>query len=298
VRLNNPPLLDPKIPAELYEVQAWFASIITQVMTEEERTPEIAPSGNRLAYDALRYIRRSTQLQAYERIQIYNQNYWWRLWDILADVFPLPLRLFGPSDFQHSLATPYLATYGSRHWNLNLLGDKFCTWLEDNYRDKDRLLVLTAAQIDWACQESFFSVSWPTLQVNHLSEAQREALFIQKLSLQNHLHLFQLPMHMFDFRKELLQETPQYWLEHDFPHLAKEKTYFFVLYRGHNLRIQWEEITQGEFAFLTCLQQGCSLERACAVVEQQNDGLPPEIEENLPAWIQKWILHNWITSAA
>ena len=78
-------IFDKKVPLELKKTQEWFASIITRPIDVENQMMPISPSGVPMEEEAKRFIVPRPKLRADERIQIYNQQYWWRLLNILQD---------------------------------------------------------------------------------------------------------------------------------------------------------------------------------------------------------------------
>src|ERR1700722_17761763 len=98
---------DTSVPSKLKNIQTWFAGVITQPIDSSSRINPKAPSGKFIKEEAPSYIRPSLKQESWERIQIYNQQYWWRLFTILHNDFPLLVRLFGYRDFNFKIAVPY-----------------------------------------------------------------------------------------------------------------------------------------------------------------------------------------------
>ncbi|MCE5319184.1 MAG: DNA-binding domain-containing protein, partial [Parachlamydia sp.] len=146
---------DSKVPTPLKETQQWFGSIIARPVDGNSCMDPISPSGQPIQVEASQYIRPSPTLQPAQRIQIYNQQYWWRLLNALQESFPLVTRLFGCHDFNISIGMPYLQKYPPCHWTLNVLGDNLPAWVEEYYSDDDRKLIRDAALIDCAFCHSF-----------------------------------------------------------------------------------------------------------------------------------------------
>ena len=141
---------DEKVPLLLKREQQWFGSIIGRAIDEDSKMNPISPSGVLMEEEAAEHIAPSPTMRPAQRIQIYNQQYWWRLLNTLQESFPLVTRLFGYVDFNRIIGIPYLTKYPPRHWSLAMLGDRLSRWCLEEYQSEDRELVSQAAELDWA----------------------------------------------------------------------------------------------------------------------------------------------------
>ena len=66
---------------------------------------------------AEKFIKPNDRLTAFERLQIYNQQYWWRLLGAFAEDFRGVRAVLGERKFD-KLATAYLEQHGSTSWTL------------------------------------------------------------------------------------------------------------------------------------------------------------------------------------
>jgi hypothetical protein len=129
---------DSKVPTLLKETQEWFGSIISRAIDGNSQMNPISPTGRPMREEAWDHIRPSPTLQPAQRIQIYNQQYWWRLVNTLQESFPLVTRLFGFHAFNFTIAMPFLLKYPPNDWTLNSLGDRLPRWIEEEYKADDR----------------------------------------------------------------------------------------------------------------------------------------------------------------
>lgn len=281
---------DPKAPKSLVTLQQWFGSIITQKIEDDNSLSLTTATGSSVADEAEKYIVSTHRLSAYKRMELYSQSYWLRLLAALHEEFPFLMRLFGEEGFNRQLGIPYLDTHPPSHWSLNALGNAFFSWIESHYNDADKKFVLMAAKLDWACQEAFFTKALPRIDLNSFSGEKAEDLFSTALILQPYVHLFAFPSHLLHYREAFLKEKADFWLENDFPLLCKDKEYFFIVYRNAFLRVEWEELSFKEYELLLHIQKGSSIEDAATLIENWDN-----VEEELPFWIQKWLLQQWVT---
>jgi hypothetical protein len=281
------PTTNPKVPSYLFSIQKWFASIITRPIDSDSQMIPISPSGRLMSEEAKEFISPSLKLLPDQRMQIYNQQYWWRLLSILHQNFPILTRLFGYTDFNLSIGMPFLTKYPSRHWSLSQLGDQLPTWLDEYYTAEDKALIVSTAEVDWAYQTIFFAPT-PFFLPPSID------LISKKLSLQPHLKLFNLPFDIFSLRKALLKEEVEFWMESDFPVLLREKNYFFILYRTQNNLISYKELEEGQWTILQLISKGLTIEQACDELEKNGGIACDEAEASLELWIQEWINQKWL----
>ncbi len=309
--------LDRNVPHALKMSQQWFAGVITQSIDAHSQISSLAPSGNPIESEAPHFIAPSPTLLPHQRMQIYNQQYWWRLLSSLHDNFPLVTRLFGYYDFNHTIAIPFLLQHPPKHWSLGVLGADLPQWIRLNYTGEDRGLVADAAAVDWEYDRLFTVGSYPPLRAAlfaqngfqaNLEESDRDqadnsqatesAALQQKIYLQPYVELFDLDYDIFDFRWKFLQSPVEHWIENDFPELVSQKRHYFALYRTLKNNIGWKELSWAEHRLLKAFQTGASVEDACAAMEE---GADPEIFQaavpHIAVWFQEWVVRNWLAAS-
>lgn len=279
-------------PSSLQTTQEWFASIMTRPMHEDDE--EESANSSFIAEETARYVT-SSNLSSQKRMQIYNQQYWWRLLNSLHENFPLVTRLFGHQAFNEEIGIPYLLKYPPNHWSLNLLGERLPKWISEDYHAPDQSLVQHAANLDWAFTASFVAPQLTPLDLNSLMASQPENLLNYTFYLQPHVHLFQWDYDLLSFRIDFLKQDVDFWTKNDFPLLPKGKTYYFVLFRTLKNTISWRTISKGAYALLHILKNGATLEMACEFLEKQETAIYEEAIEQLQAWLQEWTHRNWLT---
>lgn len=278
---------DQKVPKALKKTQQWFGSIIEVPLAEDGGIQKKTPLGNSIEEEAPQFIAPSPTLKPYQRIQIYNQQYWWRLLEILQENFPLVVRLFGYADFNHTLGIPYLLKHRPNHWSLNNLGDQLPNWLLDEYKAPDKEMIYHASILDLAFHNLFFKKLLPPI-----TEVTEDLLYLQP-----HVAMFLFPYNLTKFRKELLKQEPDYWLENDFPILDKTPHYTY-LYRTRQNTMTWKTSSEAEFALLHQFQKGISIDNLCDWLENQPDSIRLEAETNLQLWFKQWTEREILTLCA
>jgi hypothetical protein len=287
---------DTRVPLKLKRLQQWFGSVITRPIDEDSRMLPLSPKGIPMEEEASDYIRPSPTLRPAQRIQIYNQQYWWRFLSILQENYPLLTRLFGYHEFNFRIAIPYICKYPSQHWSLSTLGNHLPQWIASDYQGDDKEIVLKTAEIEWAYGDMFYVKHYPPPTAADLPQDTDPSHFLSlTLFLQPHVHLFEMPYDLFSFRRKMLEQEPEYWITHDFPELSKDKTYYFVLYRTPSNFITWNSISYGEFTLLHLFKEGSSIEAACDWLEEQEGAACEEAGENIHHWFQEWMIRQLLT---
>ena len=72
---------------------------------------------------AERFVKPNDRLTAFERLQIYNQQYWWRLLGAFGEDFRGLRAVLGERKFD-KLAVAYVESCGSHSWTLRNLGSQ------------------------------------------------------------------------------------------------------------------------------------------------------------------------------
>lgn len=272
----------------LSTLQQWFASIITTPLDGESiQSPTCF--GTPIEKEAARYITPGPTLPPHKRIEIYNQQYWWRLINSLHEAYPLVLRLFGYHAFNYQIAIPYLQAFPPKHWSINHLGDQLLVWLKTHYKAEDRSIIYHAARVDLAFYQALLAQQLPPLQTLHDQLAQTT------LYLQPSCTLFFLPYNLFAFRQELLKQTPEYWEQaNHFPSLKKGR-YYFLLGRTPSSHLLFTPLKSAAFALLSCFEKGSSIEKACQWLETQSPKRQKEALTGLTTWFRLWTEQGILT---
>lgn len=296
--MNNQ-LLNEEInpfPLSLQATQEWFASIITYPLGKNDTIQSHSPHGLLIAEEANRYITPNAHLQPHQRMQIYNQQYWWRLLNTLHINFPLVVRLFGYQAFNEKIGIPFLLHCPPNHWSLSTLGERLPKWIMECYHEPDQSLLYNAASLDWAFTACCIAPAHPPINLMELIQDAPENLLNYTFYLQPHVLLFSWEYNLLKFRDSFLAEEVDYWIEHPFPDLPKDNTYNFLLYRNANNHISWREICYAEFVLLEFLKKGATIKAVCEYIEAEKSHLYDTVENHLQQWLQNWTQAGLLTT--
>lgn len=269
---------DPASPPLLKEIQDWFGSIIRQKFEENERLSSKEE-------ETSRYILPSKTLRSKERMEIYHQQYWWRLLNVLQENFPGLTRLLGSLPFKKTVAIPYLIAQAPTDFALCKLGKTLSDWLKSNYFEENRESVIHVALIDWAMQKAFWGEQ-------HLPLDTTDNILNRALYLQPYLSLFSFSSDFFQFREKLMQKEID--SSQPLPKLTV-KIGFFAVFRTPQNPIIWKEITETEYIILSSIDEGKTLGEALAKIEESGGAILEEALNLLPLFFQHWTLLGWFT---
>lgn len=287
---------DKKVPSSLKNLQKWFGTVIATPLNEKGELNFSKNSANDNKISSL--ISPSPTLSPMERIQIYNQQYWWRLLTAMQEAYPLITRLFGYNKFNTLIAIPFLTAYPADHWSLFTLGSKLPLWIKKKYQRKDKELVLAAASLENAFNAAFIArhSSFDTTIAGPSKEAAAQMLLEAPIALQQHLAIFCWEQDLISFRTELLRQPVEYWQENDLPAIKQQGPYCYVVYRDLETDMAWEQLSLAEYSVLELFTRHQSIAAVCTVLEKKpfEKKQQETITANLSTWISKWMVKQWL----
>lgn len=272
-----------KAPQNLESIQRWFSSVITQPLTENQEVQALTIRGNCIKEESVDIIQPSKTMQPFQRIEVYNQQYWWRFYSIMQEQYPLLVRIFGYGDFNKLMVIPFLQAHPTKDWTLRTLGNGLVNWLKKNYTESDRNFVIKCATIDHAFHVGF--VKKPLKKAN--KQISQDQLLNSIYKLQPFVFLLNFDANYLPFRDEFLKNDPEWWVENEFPKLLKNKKYFYLIYRAPDGYMYWEEISKVQFLILKAFKKGASLEEACAIIEDDQSYFDEAIG-HIQEWFKSW----------
>jgi len=219
-------------------------------------------------------LREPLEKRQKEGLEVYHQQYWWRLLKTLQDNFPMVTRLFGYKSFNREIAEPYLMHHPPSHWALCQLGQTLPQWLQEHYQQSDRELVIQSAKLDAACGKTFWCAQKPTPIFT-------EEITQTKLWLQPHCKLFLHKIDLCLFREQLLKQEVDYYNRNPFPKIEPGPCYSLI-FRNPKNAVVFERLSTAQYLLLSHFQKGDCIEEACAHLEQNY----PEADVGL--WFHKW----------
>jgi hypothetical protein len=173
----------------LLEFQRRMAEDVSRPLTTDFTMQELLPDGSSIAESVASYVKPNGRLSSFERLEIYNRQYWFRLIAAVSEDFPALNAILGPKRFDE-LILNYLKQNPSTSFTLRDLGAKLPSWLDHHpeVTGAHQDLAVDVARLEWAYIEAFDSATMPPLDERDLAALQPTSV----LALQPHLQLLAL----------------------------------------------------------------------------------------------------------
>jgi len=291
------PNANPKMSLEQLQ-REMGAAVMQPLTTHEQMQPRDTTgrwNGRAMASVAGEFIRPNSRLTAFERLEIYNRQYWFRLQTAFSEDFPALRSVVGAERFE-TLMNAYLAAHPSRSFTLRNLGSKLVDWLVQNpqYAGRRLALALDVVRVEWACIVAFDDAELPPLSVEEVSAIGADS----RLSLQPHVQLLALDypaddlvldMHQHQKRESSEAGTrPESMQAEPYKPLRLKKHPTWVAIHRADLSLYYKRLTRPEFFTLVALRNGGTLPQA---LEAGFTGSRLALANRI-SLVQKWFA-NW-----
>jgi hypothetical protein len=256
----------------LANLQRAVARAVMQPLTPSDGMRRSAPGGGGMNAYAARFIKPNDRLTSFERLEVYNRQYWFRLLSSMAEDFPGLRTILGVQRFE-SMCKSYLTERPSRSFTLRNLGSHLEAWLRQNpaWMRNKRALALDMVRLEWADIEAFDGKAEPALRTEDLGEIARAEL---KLGIQPYVQLLELRYPVDDLllavkegdaggadrASNAFQERRGSSKVRAVANL--EPAQIFLAVHRLDFSVYFRRIEPEEFALLSSLRNGKSVERA------------------------------------
>ena len=173
----------------LLELQRRMAEDVRRPLTSNFEMQRTAGDGEAVNTIAESYIAPNARLSSFERLEIYNRQYWFRLVSAAAEDFPTLNAVLGQKRFD-ALILAYLAENPSTSWTLRNLGARLPAFLEHHpeFTGTRHRLAVDVGRLEWAYVEAFDGGYRTPLTAEDARAVGPET----RISLQPHLQLLSL----------------------------------------------------------------------------------------------------------
>ena len=285
----------------LAELQRQMAAAVMMPLTTDEDMRSHATDGRPMTAVAASFIAPNSQLTPFERLEIYNRQYWYRLKDALAEDFTALRAVVGSLAFE-KLSIAYLIDHPSRSFSLRNLGSSLPAWLaaHSEHAGRRHRLALDVVRIEWAFVETFDNSERTPLTLDQIATLDGNSL----LGLQPHLQLIALDYAADDvvlaLHRQQKRGTSEAGVKHDdgpepparLPRLRRRPTWV-AAHRFDNA-VYYRRLEREEFLTLASLRECKPLGEAVAA--GLADSRKPAARQ--PALVRSWFAHwaelGWI----
>ena len=288
----------------LEQLQRTMLASVILPLTANEGMRERNAAGEPMEAVAGRFIRPNDRLTAFERLEIYNRQYWFRVQGAFQEDFPALRGVLGAERFE-ALANAYLQAHPSRSFTLRNLGSHLVDWLSANpaWAGRRIALALDVARVEWACVEAFDGAEFAPLTLAEIAGLDADS----RLGLQPHLRLLALKypaddlvlaMHQKQRREaseagtrgEETGQTPEERIR-----LLRRATWLAV--HRVDFSLYYKRLTRPEYRTLLAIGAGRALPEA---LERGFDGArisPANQIQAVRAWFTHWAELGWLCRA-
>lgn len=261
-----------------------------------------APGGGSMRSYAATFIKPNDRLTSFERLEIYNRQYWFRVLTCLADDFPGLRAVLGEKKFDR-LSAAYLAECPSRSFTLRNLGSRLPAWIERHpgfVRPHTRL-ALDMVRLEWAEIVAFDGPRETPLQPQDLVEGFDPGM---KVPIQPYITLLELQFPVDDLLLEVnkgsedgeaasnaVSDRRKRASVRRFRGL-KPQPIFLAVHRSED-SVYFRRLESEAYALLSSLRDGKSI--AAAVVSAFRKSAIPVAEraETVRQWFELWSALGW-----
>ncbi|MEI6083840.1 MAG: DNA-binding domain-containing protein [Verrucomicrobiota bacterium] len=237
-----------------------------------------------------KFIKPNDRLTGFERLELYNWQYWYRLIDCLYDDYPGVRAILGERPFS-KLCRDYLIRHPSTSYTLRNLGRQLPQFVRPP-------LARDMARLEWARIVAFDAEERPVVTADDLLDTKPDRL---RLALQPYVTLLKLRYPLDDFLialKRLNTEALRGEASNAVTSTKRKRvqtlrrprpeTVHVAVHRINNA-IYYKRLTPAQFALLRALQAGRTLTQACA-----RAGNPDELQR----WFGTWAAFGWFCRRA
>ena len=290
---------------KLKALQRTMARAVMQPLTSAERMQRTAPDGKTMRRYAERFIKPNDRLTSFERLEIYNRQYWFRLLSSMIEDFPGLRAVLGDRRFD-AMCKAYIVDCPSRSFTLRNLGAQLESWLRKHphWAGPKHALAVDIARLEWADIEAFDGAAEPVLRPENLGSDAGANL---RLKLQPYVRLLDLKYPVDDLLLEVRKEDEDTdFASNAFQERHKRKrvqavaklkpaAIFLAVHRVDD-SVYFRRIEREEFAILSALRSGKTLSQAIEAAFKKSKVPVQGRAAALQEWFQNWSTLGWFCS--
>src|SRR6478736_4616875 len=291
---------------DLADLQRAMWGVISRPLTADNRMQPRWSDGRATSKVAATIAKPNDRLTSFERLEIYNRMYWFRILDSLYEDCPGLRAVLGDGRFLQ-LAEAYLVKYPSGSFTLRNLPSRLARFIraQPKYTRPHTALCSDLARFEWARVEVFDTAARPVFTIDDLLDVPPGRQGKLKLALQPYLQLLQLDHPVDDFIVRIKREAELLRGEvsnapselrrrrekkNRLP--ARARTCIAV-HRLHN-QIYFKRLEPVAYRILLALRAGATLEAALATGLPRAKKNHPEWAARVQAWFRNWMELGWL----
>jgi hypothetical protein len=286
----------------LLTLQRRMWKALQQPLTADEMMRPRMKDGKSMRKAAESIIKPNDRLSSFERLEIYNRQYWFRILGSFYEDFPGLRAVLGEKRFE-KLAQAYLIEHPSRSFTMRNLCSQLETWLRKNskYSRPDTKLALDMVRLEWAEIEAFDNAEEPAITKADIENLQPNSIF----RLQPYIRLLELDYPVDDILLEIrktndfddsgasnaMTEKKKHAKAKKIRSTKPEKVYL-VVHRS-NFSIYFKRVDRQSFLALHALQKGLSLSTTINISFTKGKIKQQDPAQLVQKWFQDWASRGW-----
>jgi hypothetical protein len=288
----------------LEEFQRAVFEVTSQPLSPSERLRPRLPDGRSVREIANTLVKPNDRMTSFERLQVYSQQYWFRILGSLDEDFPGLRSLIGERKFE-KLAVAYLNENPSESFTLRNLGSRLGGWLREHpeYIAGVERVAIDMVRLEWADIEAFDKLELPQITTSDSAKLSGDTI----LRLQPHLQIldFAYPV------DELLLRIRGRDSKNDtasnavlkFPRsgriqrssLPRPRKTFLAIYRLQGA-VYFKRLTRDAFTLLRALGEAKPLEEAIEISLVHSRRSVDRLGARVQKWFKDWSALGWFAS--
>jgi hypothetical protein len=300
VGLKSPPKHAPRRLAstnDVVKLQRLMTHILVRPLTKTDGLQPKWIDGRAMTEVAAEFIKPNDRLSAFERLQLYNRMYWFRLIDIMHDDNPGLRAVLGDKKFTR-LVEAYLTKYPSRSFTLRNLCERLGKFIreEPRWTAPHAALAHTVSRFEWAQTIAFDEAQLPVLTAADIARTPPERL---RLRLQPYLSLLALDYPVDTYviavkQRNALRTEASNAVDSARDAVRQKRVarpgrgrVYLAVHRLEN-RLYYKRLDRPAFLILEALVAGQPLAKAVAAAGR---GVKPE---QVGGWFSMWMELGWL----
>ena len=286
----------------LLAIQRQMAAAVMTPLTPSERMRHLAPNGRSLRAVANKIIKPNDRLTSFERLEIYNRQYWFRVLSGFAEDFPGLRAILGTRAFDR-IAEAYLKDCPSTSFTMRNIGSKLEPWLRQHpkFAGLRQQLAVDMVRLEWAEINAFDGKRETPLTPADLAKANPPKL---RLRLQPYITLLDLKYPVDDLLLAVRKDAEDVSVasnamneRHKTKRVKavagmKPNPIFLAVHRLGE-EVYFRRLEREEFAILSFLRDGKSLNAAIDAGLRRSNTPVTERPLLIQKWFQTWSTLGW-----
>lgn len=263
--------------------QRRMAEDLSRPLTRDFAMQTLDDDGAALSRRIETYVKSNDRLSSFERLEIYNRQYWFRVIAAVSEDYPALNAVLGPKRFD-ALILAYLKENPSTSFSLRDLGARLPAWLEHHPKltASKHAFAVDVARLEWAYIEAFDREALPPLSAEEFGQLVPGSV----LALQPHLQLLALRYPVDEIVLAAHRNTPDADIASNavserkmpkrmrLPGLKRSATYLAVHRFEHS--VYYRRLDREAFLMLSSIGQGDAI---ATVVEAAFEGSTLQLEK-------------------